>query len=115
MGAWRRSLSSSVRITRLKLSYYLHSGAEFDLAEAVLFYKREGGARLVKRFLEEFKRVAKLLDDYPYFGTAAGGERRIYPLHTFPYSLIYRPTNLGVRILVIRHQRRDPQHGQERK
>jgi plasmid stabilization system protein ParE len=97
------------------LSYYLHRGAELDLEEAVLFYKKEGGARLVKRFLEEFKRAANLLTVYPDFGTPVGGERRIHPLQIFPYSLIYRPTQLGVRILVVRHQSRDPQHGEDRK
>jgi plasmid stabilization system protein ParE len=97
------------------LSYILHCGAELDIADAVRFYKKEGGAQLVKRFLDEFRRVANLLDQYPQFGTAVNDDRRTYPLHTFPYTVIYEIVDLGVQILVVRHQSRDPQHGQERK
>jgi plasmid stabilization system protein ParE len=65
------------------LSYTLHRGAEWDLAEALRFYKREGGTRLATRFLDEFERVAQLLDEYPKFGTPTNGDRRIYPMQVF--------------------------------
>jgi plasmid stabilization system protein ParE len=96
------------------LSYTLHRGAEHDLAEALRFYKREGGTRLATRFLDEFGRVAQLLDEYPRFGTPTNCDRSIYPMQVFPYSLIYRPADEGVRILVVRHQNRDPEYGSER-
>ncbi|MDH4191185.1 MAG: hypothetical protein OEW21_13395 [Betaproteobacteria bacterium] len=44
----------------------------------------------------------------PGFGTPGGGGRRSYPLRRFPYSLIYRPTEKGVRVLVVGHQHRKP-------
>ena len=96
------------------MSYTLHRGAELDLAEAARFYRKEGGARLSRRFLDEFERVAELLDEYPKFGTPTEDERRSYPLQVFPYSLIYRPVGGDVRILVVRHQNRDPEYGNER-
>jgi plasmid stabilization system protein ParE len=96
------------------LSWSLHRAAEQDLTEAARFYRREGGKRLAKRFLDEFQRVAELLDRYPAFGTATADERRSYPLQVFPYSLIYRPVDGGVRIPVVRHQHRDPEFGNER-
>ena len=46
------------------MSYTLHRGAELDLAEAARFYRKEGGARLSRRFLDEFERVAELVQGF---------------------------------------------------
>lgn len=43
------------------MTYSLHLGAERDLLEVAKFYRREGGARLANRFLNDFEHVAKLL------------------------------------------------------
>lgn len=37
------------------MTYSLHRGAELDLLEAAKFYRREGGAKLANRFLDEFR------------------------------------------------------------
>jgi hypothetical protein len=37
------------------------------------------------------------------------------PLHDFPYSVIYTHGAFGLRILVVRHQHRDPAHGESRR
>jgi len=71
------------------MTYSLPRGAELDLLEAASFYRREGGARLANRFLDEFDRVARLLVEFPGIGTPADEFRRVHPLHDFPYSLIY--------------------------
>lgn len=97
------------------MSYTLHRGAELDLADAVRFYRREAGRAVAIRFLDEFERVAKLLVENPGFGTPTGEQRRWFPLHGFPYAVIYRPLDFGVRILVVRHQHRDPGHGEQRR
>ncbi len=97
------------------MSYSLHRGAELDLLEAARFYRREGGARLAGRFLKEFERVAELLVEFPEIGTPTDDLRRVYPLQHFPYSVIYRPTSDHIRILVVRHQHRDPEHGESRR
>ena len=96
------------------MTYTLHREAERDLAEAAGFYRREGGRALAARFLDEFERIARLLVERPEIGTPSGVQRRRFPLSGFPYSVIYRPTEPGVRILVVRHQNRDPGHGDER-
>lgn len=95
------------------MSYTLHRGAELDLADAVRFYRREAGRAVAVRFPDEFERVAKLLDENPGLGTPTGEQRRRFPLHGFPYSVIYRPLDVGVRI--VRHQNRDPEHGEQRR
>jgi len=33
----------------------------------------------------------------------------------FPYSIIYRQIDMGIRVLVLRHQHRDPEHGEQRR
>ena len=97
------------------MSYSLHRGAELDLLEAARFYRKEGGAKLADRFLSEFERVADLLVKYPGIGTPADEVRRIHPLQDFPYSVIYRLTDDHIRVLVVRAQLRDPQHGELRR
>lgn len=97
------------------MSYTLHPAAERDLAEAARFYRREGGRGVASRSLDEFERVAQLLVAQPGLGTPTAGERCWFPLHGFPYSIIYRPRRSGVRILVVRHQHRDPQYGAARR
>lgn len=96
------------------MSYSLHRGAEQDLTEAFRFYRREGGNGLARRFLEEFERVIKLLEELPDIGKPTGEDRRSFPLTGFPYSVIYRNVNAEIRLLVVRHQNRDPEHGEQR-
>jgi plasmid stabilization system protein ParE len=88
-----------------------HRDAEADLAVAVRHYKLEAGIGVAKRFLNEFERVGRLLEDNPRLGTPSGSGRRSFPLTVFPYTIIYRQTEIGIRILVVRHQRRDPDVG----
>ena len=97
------------------MTYTLHHGAEDNLAQAARFYRREGSRALAARFLDEFERIAKLLVEHPGIGTPTEGPRRWFPLSGFPYSVIYRETGIGIRILVLRHQNRDPEHGQQRR
>ncbi|MBX9961707.1 MAG: type II toxin-antitoxin system RelE/ParE family toxin [Burkholderiales bacterium] len=92
----------------------LHRGAEQDLTEAFRFYRREAGNGLARRFLDEFERVIRLLEEFPDIGKPTGEDRRSYPFTGFPYSVIYKHANAGIRILVVRHQHRDPAHGEQR-
>lgn len=97
------------------MTYLLHRGAELDLAEAARFSRREGGRAVAARFLDEFERIAELLGEHPRVGAPTGDERRGFPLTGFPYSVIYRALDPGIRILVVRHQNRDPEHGEQRR
>lgn len=97
------------------MTYTLHNGAVDELAEAARFYRREGSRAVAARFLDEFERTANLLVEYPGIGTPTEGQRRWFPLSGFPYSVIYRETGTGIRILVLRHQNRDPDHGEQRR
>jgi toxin ParE1/3/4 len=93
---------------------WLHEYAERDIADAFRYYKAEAGASIARGFLREVERVASLLEAEPGLGTPTNGSRRTYPLSVFPYSVIYRPVQGGIRVLVVRHHRRDPAFGAER-
>jgi len=96
------------------VSYSLHRGAEQDPTDAFRFYKREAGSGVAARFLSEFERVVSLLEEFPEIGTPTSENRRSYPLTGFPDSVIYRDLEAGVRVLVVRHQSRDPELGEQR-
>ena len=71
----------------------IHRDAERDLGDAARYYKTEAN---------------------PGFGTPTTTGRRVYPLRGFPYSVIYRLVGGDLRVLVVRHQSRDPKFGGER-
>lgn len=97
------------------MSCTLHRDAERDLGNAARFYRSEAGRAIAERLLDEFERVASLLEANPELGTLTGGQRRWFPLHGFPYPIIYRPVSTGIRVLVVRHQHRAPDYGSERR
>jgi len=66
------------------------------------------------RFLAEFERVAKLLLANPGLGTPRARGRRGFPTTEFPYTVIYRELAAGIRVLVIKHDRRRPGYGGSR-
>ena len=93
------------------MTYVLHRLAEQDLDSAFKFYRTNGSVKVALRFISEFERVAELLANHPEMGTPMNERRRSFPFRKYPYSLIYRPMDGGVRILAVRHQRREPGFG----
>ncbi len=93
------------------MNYSLHPGAEQDIASALDFYTERAGLRVAQRFLDEFERVAALLVAQPGAGTPGPKGRRVFPLRVFPYSVVYRSSETGILIIVVRHQRRKPSFG----
>ena len=67
------------------------------------------------RFIDEFERVTELLVANECLGTPTSDNRRWFPIYGFPCSVIYRSLQPGIRILVVRHQHRDPEYGAERR
>jgi plasmid stabilization system protein ParE len=97
------------------VTYALHPGAEQDIADALDFYAEQAGLLIAQRFLDEFERVAELLATHPGFGTPTTKGRRVFPLRVFPYSVVYRSLEAGIRIVVVRHQHRRPGYGGTRR
>ena len=92
----------------------LHRLAEHDLESAFEFYRQTGSDKVALRLLAEFERAVELLESNPGLGTPTSANRRSCPLKKFPYSLIYKPVEAGVRILVVRHHRQEPGYGGDR-
>ena len=97
------------------MSFFLSPEAEEELAEALAFYGARASTSVANAFLSEFTRAARLIAANPGLGTPASGGRRLFPLHRFPYSLVYRAMDEGVRIAAVAHQRRRPGYWRGRK
>ena len=97
------------------MTYSLHPGAEQDIANALDFYTEHAGPLVARRFLDEFERVAALVVRHPDIGTPTTKGRRVFPLRVFPYSVVYRSLESGIRIIVVRHQHRKPGFGGARR
>jgi len=91
--------------------YWLHPAAEQDIADAMDFYATHATPSIAERFLAEFERVANLLVENPGLGTPSTQMRRVFPMRVFPYSVVYRSLDNGVRIIIVRHQHRKPGFG----
>lgn len=96
------------------MTYSLHPGAERDIADALDFYAERAGMVIARRFLSEFERVAQLLVEQPDIDTPTTKGRRIFALRVFPYSVVYRSLDTGIRVVVVRHQHRKPGYGAAR-
>ena len=93
------------------MTYVLHEEAERDLAESMRFYEQQAGPALSGRFPDEFVHAANLLVEYPDLGIPLTRGRRIFSLRVFPYALVYRKIDIGIRVLILRHQHRRPGYG----
>ena len=93
------------------MSYTVHPGVEKDIAETAEHLELHGSAKTAARFVAEFERVANLLVEHPGLGTPMSRGRRVHPFKVFKYSVVYRVVEGRVRILVVRHRRRNPGYG----
>lgn len=93
------------------MNYSLHLLAEQDLRNAAVFYRDQAGQQVADRLFGEFERVAQLLARCPGLGTPMGGGRWTFPLRVFPYAVVYRQIESGIRVIVVRHQHRKPNYG----
>ena len=82
--------------------------AEADADAAVEWYIGEGASTAGDDFLDEIERAMSLLAQFPIIGEAGAHNTRIFPLHKFPYSLIYRLQGDMVRIIAVAHHSRRP-------
>jgi len=94
------------------MSYWIHPAAERELTEAAIYYKTHASFGIASAFLDEFERVAALLDWNQQLGMGVSDGLRIYPFRRFPYSIVYREADFGPRIYAVSHQRQNPGYWQ---
>jgi toxin ParE1/3/4 len=96
------------------MKVFLHPGAEKDIQEAAEFYEREGTPAVAARFVREFKRLTALIAEHPDIGAPRTAGLRSFAMNVFPYSVIYRVGIEGIKVLVVKHDRKRPGHGSAR-
>ena len=85
-----------------------------DFKQAADFYENKQPG-ILKVFRADLLRTIDLIAVNPLLFAEVNGVRRAL-LRQFPYSVLYRVLKDGtVRVLAIRHHRRHPDHGGERR
>lgn len=96
----------------LPLSF--NQGVSSDLKGILVFYERESGRNLAEELLAETTAcLDRVLKNPQQFHFLVSDLRRAN-LKRFPYHLLYRIKSTSVRILVLRHNHRNPDFGMNR-
>ena len=82
--------------------------AQADAAAAVEWYIGEGAFIAAEDFIGEIEQALGMLSRFPELGETGSHKTRMLPLHSFPYSLIYRLQTGVIRIIAIAHHSRRP-------
>ena len=96
---------------RVRLSSKVFS----DIESAMDYYLRNAGARIAGEFYNEFKRCRQIVGSRPEsYPIVRDGIRRVN-FRRFPFHALYQIVNEQyVKILVVKHDRRDPDFGLDR-
>ena len=97
------------------MTFFLSPEAEAELTEAVDFYALNVSAKVASNFLAMFEQKAQLLVEFPHLGAPTTKGRHLFPIGRYPYSILYREVEGGIRISAIAHYARRPKYWQKRK
>jgi plasmid stabilization system protein ParE len=79
------------------------------------YYLREAGAQIATEFYDEFKRCQQIIAERSRSYPVVRKEIRRINFHRFPYHILYQIIDEGyIKILVVKHDRRDPDFGLDR-
>ena len=86
-----------------------------DVRGAISHYDSVGGRDLGDAFHEDLmRRIEQMIENPKRFHFYEADIRRAN-LERFPWHILYRETFFGVRVLVVKHNRRNPRFGLRRK
>ncbi len=86
-----------------------------DLRDTLAFYEEQSGSSLADAFYDELMlRVDQVRNNPKWFPFSKGDRRRVN-LDRFPYHFLYRFKSENIRILVLRHNQRNPKYGDGRR
>ena len=98
----------------MNLPFSFNSKVAKDLKDILAFYEEESGTSLADAFYDELMlqigQVKKNPKQFPF----SKGDRRRVNLDRFPYHFLYRIKSHSIRILVLRHHKRNPRYGNNR-
>lgn len=96
---------------RVRLASKVYS----DIESAMDYYLREAGSQIATEFYDEFRRCRRIIADHPRSYPAVRADVRRINFHRFPYHILYQIIEERfVRILVVKHDRREPDFGLDR-
>ena len=92
-----------------------HKFVQRDMNGIIRYYADEAGSELADRFYSSFiGTVEKVLNNPEHFHRLHGIVR-CASIPRFPYHFLYRKTSTGIRVLVLRHDKRHPNYGMKRR
>lgn len=86
-----------------------------DLALVLRYYEQAGGSVLADRFMNSVEEALSSIALNPKAGHPVSDGLRRLNLATFPYHLLFRPGGTRTNILILRHHRRHPAAGMDRR
>jgi len=91
-----------------------HKLVQKDLDDAWSYYE-DASSGLGDLFFEEFLSVVEGVRKNPQRWRFANHGRRVALFKRFPFKLLYRGETEQVKVLVVRHQKRNPAFGDRRR
>ena len=93
----------------------LDSEVYSDLLEILEYYDEHAGAEVAANFYKEFRQYARLAGERPDSFPSCEEFRRVN-LRKFPHHFLFQIIDENtLRILTVKHNRRDPSFGRDRK
>ncbi len=94
-----------------------HPAVQRDFNEALDYYEVEGGMHLADRFEAEFRSCLAAISAgptrFPLYPTSHRLRRA--RLRSFPFLTVYRESATGIRVLLLKHEKRHPRFGMARR
>ena len=87
------------------------SNVQRDMDDILRYYTAEAGEVVADRFFGMFLEVVGHALLHPGFYHPVSHHLRRADIPGFPYHFLYRETDSGIRVLVLRHDRRHPSFG----
>ena len=84
------------------------------MREILRYYHKKASGQVADRFFQTFILFVERAAKNPNHFHAITPILRRADLPDFPYHFLYKPTNAGIRVLVLRHNKRNPAYGLKR-
>jgi plasmid stabilization system protein ParE len=97
------------------VNVFFHPRVAAEVDAIMRYYEEVADSRLANDFYQELRgKVLEVAENPEHFNERVGGYKRAN-LRRFPYNFLFRETDGGFRILVVRHHARNPRYGAKRK
>ncbi|MFN6963447.1 MAG: type II toxin-antitoxin system RelE/ParE family toxin [Pyrinomonadaceae bacterium] len=97
---------------RVRLNREVYS----DIRSIMEYYVRETDLRIATDFYKEFRRCIRVISQSPQAYPVLRNDVRRMNLRRFSYHIMYQIIDQeSVKVLVVKHNRRNPEFGSERK